>query len=63
MSGRPDSLAACRPHDWQIAREGPVGTFRVFACGYWRDPFVVVVMGRVIIGKRALRRRWQAVAS
>lgn len=55
-------MDACRPHDWQIAREGPVGTFRVYACGYWRDPFVLVVLGHVLIGKRALRRRWAAAS-
>ena len=47
-----------RTPDWELRRELRPGTFRTYAHGYWRDPFVVVVWGRVLIGKRGLRRNW-----
>lgn len=49
--------AVKRP-DWEIKREIRPGYFRTYAHGYWRDPFVICVLGRTIIGKRALRKRW-----
>lgn len=49
---------AYKTPDWEIRRELHPGTFRTYAHGYWRDPFVVCVFGRVLIGKRGLRRKW-----
>ena len=51
-----------RTPSWEIRRtirRGDLrGCHRTYAHGYWRDPFVVVVLGRVLIGKRALAKRW-----
>ena len=55
------SEQAYKTPDWEIRREIRSGTFRTYAHGYWRDPFVVCVLGRVLIGKRALRRKWEQV--
>jgi len=48
-----------RTPSWEIRREIGVGHFRTYAHGYWRNPFVVVLLGQVLIGKRALRRNWE----
>ena len=50
---------AMKTPDWEIRREIGPGYFRTYAHGYWRDPFVVHVLGHTLIGKRALRRRWE----
>lgn len=52
------SDVTCRKPDWEIRRELRPGTFCTYAHGYWRDPFVIHILGRTIIGKRALRKRW-----
>lgn len=57
-----DSDVALRAPSWEIRREYAPGYFRTYAHGYWRDPFVIVVLGRVLIGKRALRKRWEKIA-
>lgn len=57
------SEAGLQKPDWEIRRELAPGYFRTYAHGYWRDPFVVVVLGRVLIGKRALRRKWARLVS
>ncbi len=55
------SDSAMRPFDWEIRRQIAPGTFKTYAHGYWRDPLVVHVLGKTIIGKRALSKRWAAV--
>ena len=49
---------AYKKPDWEIRREIGPGHYRTYAHGYWRRPFVLCVLGRVIIGKRGLRRSW-----
>jgi hypothetical protein len=49
-----------RKPSWEIRRQLGAGRYTTYAHGYWSDPFVVVVLGKVIFGKRALRRRWAA---
>lgn len=49
--------AAVNPPDWEIKRKLGPGCFRTYAHGYWR-PLIVVLLGRVVIGRRTLRRMW-----
>lgn len=46
--------------DWEIKREIGPGYFRTYAHGYWK-PLILVVLGRVVIGRRTLRRMWANV--
>lgn len=50
-----------RRPSWELRREIGPGHFRTYAHGYWRDPFVICVLGRTLIGKRALRKRWEEI--
>ena len=52
----PESERAYRTPDWEIRREFAPGSFRIYAHGYWRKPFVVSVLGRVLIGRRGIRK-------
>ena len=52
----PQSERAYRTPDWEIRRQLGPGHFRTYAHGYWRNPFVVSVLGRVLIGKRGIRK-------
>lgn len=47
-----------RHPDIEIKRQIKTGYYRVYGHLYWR-PFIVVVLGHVIIGRRRLRREWE----
>lgn len=55
----PGWQVAYRTPDWEIKREVSPGYFRVYAHGYWRRPFVVCVLGRVLVGRRGIRKAWK----
>lgn len=48
---------AARKPDIEIRRRVGSGAYRVYAHLYWR-PFMLVVAGHVLFGRRRLRRSW-----
>lgn len=51
-------MSAANPPSWEIRREVRPGSCLTYAHGSWR-PLIVVILGHVVYGRRALRRAWE----